>query len=259
MENTPDAWDGPAAGGAEAGGAQAAFGAAIFDMDGLLVDSEPLWHKAEVEILGSLGVPVAPGDCRRTKGMFVREVARYWYERFPWPTPSPDAVAVAIVDRVIELVGAEGKLQPGVDRAIDLCRDHGLALAVASSSEHRLIDFVLRRFGLDGEFAFAHSAEDERYGKPHPAVFLSAAERLGVAPDRCLVWEDAPAGVLAAKAARMTCVAVPEAAERGDSSFAIADAVLVSLEEADEQLWERLAAGRAGLAPPGPEQGRSCR
>jgi mannitol-1-/sugar-/sorbitol-6-/2-deoxyglucose-6-phosphatase len=213
-------------------------------MDGLLVDSEPLWHEAEVEILGALGVPIAASDCRSTKGMFVREVTRHWHERYPWGEPPTDDVAVAIVDRVIELVDAEGLLQPGVDRAIGLCRSHGLAMAVASSSEHRLIEFVLRRFGLEGEFSFAHSAEDERYGKPHPAVFLSTAERLGVAPDRCLVWEDAPAGVLAAKAARMTCIAVPEPAERNDPGFVIADAVLTSLEEADEGLWARLAAAR---------------
>ena len=220
------------------------FQAAIFDMDGLLVDSEPLWHEAEVEILGALGVPIVAGDCRHTKGMFVREVTRHWHERYPWAEPSTDAVAVAIVDRVIELVDRKGTLQPGVHQAIGLCRSHGLALAVASSSEHRLIEFVLRRFGLDGEFAFAHSAEDERYGKPHPAVFLSTAERLGAGPDRCLVWEDSPAGVLAAKAARMTFVAVPEPAERDHPGFVIADAVLTSLEEADERLWDRLAASR---------------
>ncbi len=98
------------------------------------------------------------------------------------------------------------------------------------------------RFGLAADFAFAHSAEDEPYGKPHPAVFLTTARRLGVAPDRCLVWEDAPAGVLAAKAARMTCVAVPSPDERGNPVFGIADAVLSSLEEADEVLWQRLLA-----------------
>ena len=221
------------------------FGAAIFDMDGLLVDSEPLWHEAEVEVLGGLGVPIATGDPRRTKGIFVREVTRYWYERFPWVGPSTEEVATRIVDRVIDLVGEKGTLQPGVERAISLCAGHGLALALASSSEHRLITFVLERFGLAGHFRFAHSAEEEPYGKPHPAVFLTAASRLGIAPDRCLVWEDAPAGVLAAKAARMTCVAVPAPGDRGQPAFAIADAVLSSLEEADEALWRRLVEARA--------------
>jgi mannitol-1-/sugar-/sorbitol-6-/2-deoxyglucose-6-phosphatase len=238
-------------------GRRTPFGAAIFDMDGLLVDSEPLWHEAEVEVLGPLGVPIAEGDPRRTKGVFVREVARYWHDRFPWDGPSTDEVASRIVDRVIELVAAKGRLQPGVKKAVGLCRGHGLLLALASSSEYRLITFVLERFGLASEFAFAHSAEDEPYGKPHPAVFLTTAQRLGVAPDRCIVWEDAPAGVLAAKAARMTCVAVPAPEERAAPAFAIADAVLTSLEEADEALWERLVATQvetgasAGTGPAG--------
>lgn len=229
----------------------APFQASIFDMDGLLVDSEPLWHEAEVEILGGLGVPIAPNDCRHTKGMFVREVMQFWYERYPWPGPAPEEVAHQVVDRVIELVEEKGRLQPGVDRAIDLCRDHGLRLAVASSSEHRLVEMVLERFGLAANFELTHSAEDEKYGKPHPAVFLGAAARLGVAPDGCLVWEDAPAGVLAAKAARMTCVAVPDPTERTQPAFAIADAVLGSLEEADESLWTRLVAARRSLSATG--------
>ena len=221
------------------------FAAAIFDMDGLLVDTEPLWHEAEVEILGPLGVPIAEGDPRRTKGVFVREVARYWHDRFPWRGPSTDEVAALIVDRVIELVDEMGQLLPGVDKALALCRRHGLTLALASSSEHRLIAFVLERFGLASTFAVVHSAEDEPYGKPHPAVFLTAAQRLGVAPGRCIVWEDSPAGVLAAKAARMTCVAVPAHDEHGAPALGIADAVLTSLEEADEALWRRLVDAQA--------------
>ena len=139
------------------------------------------------------------------------------------------------------LVVAKGEPKPGVRQAIDLCRAHGLPLAVASSSEYRLIDLVLDHFGWADAFELVHSAEDEPYGKPHPGVFLTAATRLGVAPDRCLVWEDAPAGVLAAKAARMACVAVPETAERDRPAFALADAVLGSLEEADEAMWQRVS------------------
>jgi sugar-phosphatase len=122
-------------------------------------------------------------------------------------------------------------------------------MAVASSSEHRLISLVLARFDLARRFAFAHSAQDEEYGKPHPAVFLTAANRLDVVPDRCIVWEDAPAGVLAAKAARMVCVAVPESTTRAHPYFATADAVLGSLEEADDALFERLVAARDPWRP----------
>jgi len=240
---------------------EAVFEAAIFDMDGLLVDSEPLWHEAEIELLGGLGVPLVASACRQTKGMFVGEVTRYWYRRYPWTGPDPAAVAVSVVDRVMELVAERGHLLPGVAGALALCRGHGLPLAVASSSEYRLIHHVLEHFGLSEEFSLVHSAEDEPYGKPHPGVFLTTADRLGVAPDRCLVWEDAAAGVLAAKAARMACVAVPEEAERDRREFVIADALLDSLEQADEALFEQVAAthGADPMAAPGGEHPGSGR
>jgi sugar-phosphatase len=220
------------------------FVAAVFDMDGLLIDSEPLWQVAEVEILGALGVPIDPHACRQTKGMFVNEVTAFWHESFPWAGPSTDDVAVQVVDRVCALVVERGVMQPGVHDAIELCRRHGLVLGIASSSQYRLIDLVLGHFGLSGEFAAIHSAEEEPYGKPHPGVYLGAAAKLGADPTHCLAWEDAGAGVLAAKAARMVCVAVPEPAERSRPAFAIADAVLGSLAEVDDQLYDRLVAAR---------------
>jgi mannitol-1-/sugar-/sorbitol-6-/2-deoxyglucose-6-phosphatase len=227
----------------------AGFVASVFDMDGLLIDSEPLWQVAEVEILGALGVPIDPHACRLTKGMFVNEVTAYWNERFPWRGPTTDEVAVQVVDRVCELVVERGVLQPGVHQTIELCRRRGLVLAIASSSEYRLIDLVLGHFDLADYFSELHSAEDEPYGKPHPGVYLGAAAKLGVDPTRCLAWEDAGAGVLAAKAARMVCVAVPEPAERPRPAFAIADAVLGSLAEVDDALYDRLVAARDVSSP----------
>jgi sugar-phosphatase len=117
----------------------------------------------------------------------------------------------------------------------------------------------LGHFDLRRRFELVHSAQDEPYGKPHPGVFLSAASRLGAEPSRCLVWEDAPAGVLAAKAARMACVAVPDPAERAEPAMGLADAVLASLAEADDALLERLGAAHwadplaapAAAEPPG--------
>jgi mannitol-1-/sugar-/sorbitol-6-/2-deoxyglucose-6-phosphatase len=206
------------------------FTASIFDMDGLLIDSEVLWHEAEIEILGALGVPLSSDGCRTTKGMFVYEVTAHWFALHPWGAdPAPDDVAVAIVDRVLELIVTKGSLKPGAPHAIDLCAARGWSLAVASSSEYRLIDAALEHFGLRDRFRLIHSAEDEAYGKPHPAVFLTAATRLGAPPKRCLVWEDAPAGVLAAKAASMACVAVPEPGEGQHPAFGLADLVVDSL------------------------------
>ncbi len=221
--------------------APAGFTASIFDMDGLLIDSEILWHEAEIEILGGLGVPLAAEGCRSTKGMFVDEVTAHWHARYPWSGPTPAEVAVTIVDRVIELILSKGELKPGAEHAIDLCDRRGLALAVASSSQYRLIDAALSHFGLRDRFALVHSAEDEEYGKPHPAVFLTAATKLGAVPRRCLVWEDAPAGVLAAKAASMTCIAVPEPAEADHPAFGLADLVVDSLLEVDGPVLDALA------------------
>ena len=228
------------------GSTTSAFEAAIFDMDGLLIDSEVLWHEAEIEILGGLGVPLAAEGCRTTKGMFVNEVTAHWHRLHPWGAdPAPDDVAVTIVDRVIDLVLAKGLLKPGAEHAIELCASTGMRLAVASSSEYRLIEAALGHFGLRDSFDLVHSAEDEAFGKPHPAVFLSTAAELGVEARRCLVWEDAPAGVLAAKAASMVCIAVPEAGEGGHPAFGLADLVVDSLLDVD-------ADAIGALAPPGP-------
>jgi sugar-phosphatase len=212
-------------------------------MDGLLIDSEVLWHQAEIEILAErLGVPLDKEGCRTTKGMFVGEVTLHWHGLYPWTGgPSPAEVAFEIVDRVIELILTDGELKPGAVGAVDLCEERGLALAVASSSQYRLIDAALAHFGLRDRFAVVHSAEDEEYGKPHPAVFLTAASKLGVPPRHCVVWEDAPAGVVAAKAASMACIAVPEPGEGGHPAFGLAELVVDSLTEVDGTSLDEVA------------------
>ncbi len=121
---------------------------------------------------------------------------------------------------------------------------------MASSSQYRLIDAALAHFGLRERFGLVHSAEDEDYGKPHPAVFLSAAAKLGAPPRRCLVWEDAPAGVLAAKAASMACIAVPEQGEEGHPAFGLADLVVGSLLEVDGAALDGLERTLAAPAAP---------
>jgi sugar-phosphatase len=132
---------------------------------------------------------------------------------------------------------AKGELKPGAEHAIALCAARALPLAVASSSQYRLIEVALDHFGLRHHFALIHSAQDEEYGKPHPAVFLTAATKLGADPRRCVVWEDAPAGVVAAAAASMACIAVPEHGEEGHPAFGLADLVLGSLLEMDDARW----------------------
>lgn len=213
--------------------------AAIFDMDGLIVDSEPLWRRTEIEVFAEVGVELTEAMCEATTGLRIDEVAHHWSARFSWKGPSPDKLAERIVDRMIEQL--DPVPLPGVERGLDLCLESGLRIALASASPARLIEATLRELGLFERFEHVVSAENERFGKPHPAVFLTTADRLGVRATECLVLEDSLNGVLAAKAARARCVAVPAERERHDPRFTIADRVLSSLEELDEPLLRELA------------------
>jgi len=225
-------------------------------MDGLLVDSEPIWHEVEIDIFGRYGVPLTVERCLETKGMFLGDVVEHWYARYPWSGASREAVAAEVVEAMARRLDTAVDLKPGVTHALDFCQRRGARLAVASSSSRRLIDAVVRRDGLAGRFAVVHSAEDEAVGKPDPAIFLTTARLLDVAPGACVVFEDSAAGVLAAKGAGMACVAVPEpdptagAGTGADARAALAgalrhaDVVLGSLLELDDAVWDRLGASR---------------
>lgn len=210
--------------------------AAIFDLDGLLVDSEPLWRKVEIEVFGAVGVGLTEADCVETTGLRIDEVVAHWFTRHPWLGPSPAVVTERIVDAMVLRAPREAPRKPGVHHAIGLCEAAGLRCAVASSSPERLIHAVLSGLGVRERFEVVLSAEHETYGKPHPAVFLTTAARLGVPPTECLVFEDSVNGLIAAKAARMKCIVVPE---HDDPRFALADRRLRSLEELTPTHLER--------------------
>jgi sugar-phosphatase len=232
----------------------APYAASIFDMDGLLVDSEILWHQAELEILVPLGAPIDADATRTTKGMFVREVVSHYHGLAKWDAPSIEDVVDAVLDRVGDLVELDGRLLPGATRALELCATFG-PVALASSTPRRLIDRTLRHFELDGEFEVIHSAEDEPFGKPHPGVFLTTAAQLDIAPEACLVFEDSAAGVAAAVAAGMGCVAVPASDERGNATFASASLVLDALSDLDEAWLAARFESRSASAARKPPRG----
>jgi HAD superfamily hydrolase (TIGR01509 family) len=210
--------------------------AIIFDMDGLLVDSEPLWHIAEIETFARVGVQLTEHACLQTTGLRVDEVVAYWFAKLPWTEPAQGEVATAIVDRVIALIAERAEPKPGVDAALDASARRGLRVALCSSSSRRIIDAVLQRLAIGAHFEVIHSAEHEPFGKPHPAVYQSTARLLGLAPADCLAVEDSPNGVKSAVAAGMACIAVPDRAHRSDPAFASAKHVLSSLSELDAAL-----------------------
>lgn len=215
--------------------------AVIFDMDGLLVDSEPLWVRAEIEVFGEVGVRLAEEDCAKTKGLRTDDVVAYWHTRRPWKDVPPNVLEARLVDRVAALVRAEARALPGVAHALDVARAVAGRVALASSSPRAIIRAVLETLELERCFDVVQSAETEPLGKPHPGIFLRTAEHLGVAPTACLVLEDSLTGVIAAKAARMACIAVPFDHPAHDLRFVLADAVVGSLAEIDAEIVARVS------------------
>ena len=215
-----------------AGGTRAS--GAVFDLDGLLLDSEPVWRAVHREVFGEVGVDLARWPGVVTTGMRVDEVVALRRSLQDWGDPDDDAMVAEITRRVAERVPRDAELLPGAVEAIDWCRSHGLAVGLATGSTWVVLDAVLRRFGLASHLDAVVSAEDEPFGKPHPSVFLAAAGKLGVDPTACLAFEDSLNGVIAAKAARMRTVAVPWGTSLGEARLVVADLQLQSLLEIDD-------------------------
>lgn len=218
--------------------------AAIFDMDGLLIDSEPLWREAEINVFRSVGVPLDRELCRETLGVRLDEVVRHWHGKYPWRGEALEVVESRILDEVSRLIADRGKLMPGAREAVDALSAANYALAVASSSPMRLIRTALEAFGLIDDFSVLHSAEAEEKGKPHPAVYLSTMSRLGVDPGQCIAFEDSAMGVRAAKRAGARVIAVPDPEDIANPAFADADVVLASLRDFSTDLARRLLVRR---------------
>ena len=211
-------------------------------MDGLLIDTEPIWRRSEIEVFGELGLHLTEEQCMETMGVRVAEIVELWYRRHPWTGPSCPEVTRRIYDRVIEHVRSEGEPMPGVMRTLDIVHDRGMPCGVASSSSEILIRAVIEKLRIDRFISVVCTADDEAEGKPHPAVYLTAAHRLGVSPERCVAFEDSPNGVTAAKAAGMWCVLVPDPYLAGDPRMERADLRLGSLEEFGPDTLDRLTA-----------------
>jgi sugar-phosphatase len=201
----------------------------IFDMDGLLVDSEPFWKIAEKEVFGKLGLKLTDDLLRQVMGFRLSEVVKHWYHYQPWPTPIFEKTERNVLDCVKQLIQQHADAMPGVYEVLTHCKNKNYKIALASSSAMELIDVVIDKLNIRDYFDVVWSAQYEEYGKPNPAIFLSVAKQLNIEPKHCVVFEDAINGVIAAKAARMYCIAIPEEVSYNDPRFAIADIKTQSL------------------------------
>ena len=214
--------------------------AVIFDMDGVLIDSEPLWREAEMLVFKKAGIELTTEMCLQTTGFRTEETVNHWYSYRPWNHISLDEVGRDIENTVCSIIEQKGVTAPGVERVIKFFEEQGIPKALASASTPEVIERVLNKLNLKEAFALIHSAAHEEHGKPHPAVYLTTAKKLDVDPLNCLAIEDSFAGLLAAKSARMRTIAIPEESHRDSPRFSIADLTLGSLDDFSASHWEFL-------------------
>lgn len=206
-------------------------------MDGLLIDSEPIWREAEKEVFSEVNITLTDEMCFTTVGLRIDEVVEHWHQQFPWDTISKNEIKDKVIDKVIELILLKGELLPGVLNTIDYCKNQNLPLAIASASPMKIINAVVEKFELENHFSIIHSAEHEDFGKPHPAVFITTAKLLNIPSTNILVFEDSLNGVIAGKAARMKVIAVPEPIHYENLKFEIADLKLRTLSDFNEKVY----------------------
>lgn len=195
--------------------------AIIFDMDGVLIDSEVLWKQAEKEVFTSLGVKVTDEYSRLTKSMTTTEVTRFWYDKYPWRNRDLDAVEQMVISRVIELINTENCQIKGVKPFLEKLKARKFKIGLATNSPNEIIPVVLNKLDIIHLFDSISSAEFEIKGKPDPAIYFNAAKKLDIKPEACIVIEDSYSGMLAAKNAGMTVVAFTNG--NSECDFEIAD------------------------------------
>jgi mannitol-1-/sugar-/sorbitol-6-/2-deoxyglucose-6-phosphatase len=162
-------------------------------------------------------------------GFRLSEVVEHWYNYQAWGEKNFDAVEADVLATVKQLIQENANALPGVIQTLELCKTNGFKIALASSSAMSLIDVAVDKLNIRHYFDLLVSAEFEPYGKPHPSVFLTTAKQLNVLPTECLVFEDSVNGMIAAKAARMQCIVVPEAEKQHEAYWKLANHQLSSL------------------------------
>ena len=212
---------------------------AIFDMDGLLINSEPLWYEAAQECLMKFGMTIGEEQYVETTGLRTKEFLQHWFDVFEIDQAHIPSAEKEITDLVIAKVMDHGSMMEGV---AELVKQSSLKVGLASSSPLALINAVLDKIDMQQYFSAICSAEFLPFGKPNPQVFINCAIELGSPPPACICFEDSFNGMIAAKAARMKCIVVPHPDQYHQERWNIADLRLNSLRSLTAQDFNALLA-----------------
>lgn len=203
--------------------------AVIFDMDGVIIDSEPLWRQAMIRSFSEIGIPFSDDHCRITTGLRFKEVAEFWFKEHNIVHITVEEFDNLVIERLCELIQMEGKTMSGVVEALHFFKEKGFKIGIGTSSNTKLMNTVVDVLNIRHYFDALCSAEHMDYGKPHPQVYLTCSSELNVHPMNCLVIEDSVNGIVAGKAAQMRVLAIPEEINKNNPKFMIADYNLGSL------------------------------
>lgn len=203
----------------------------IFDMDGLLIDSEPYWQQVETEVFAMVGIELTLEMCQETVGLRLHDVVNHWFNKHPWDGLDRKHVHDLILEKLIALYQKSTPVKAGAIELVEsLSKIPDVKIGVCSSSPLALIRAALSGVGLTSFVDVLHSAESDEYGKPHPLPYLRCAQKLQSDPSGCVVFEDSINGAIAGKAAGMYVVAIPEQL-KPEIKFSFCDEVISSLRE----------------------------
>ncbi|MFY8024208.1 MAG: hexitol phosphatase HxpB [Sediminibacterium sp.] len=212
----------------------------IFDIDGLLIDSEPLWHEAATELFNQFGVKFTDAMYTSTTGLRTKEFVQLWFDYFKIDQKFAAEAEKNIVEGVLKRIEDKASIMPGVPHIFDFFANKQFKIGLATSSPPSLIDLVVQMTGIESYLSATASAEYLPYGKPHPQVYLNCAESMNSHPIECICFEDSFNGLIAAKAARMKCVVIPHHSLNKDERWGAADLKLSSLQNFGELHFDRL-------------------
>ena len=208
--------------------------AVIFDMDGTLIDSEPMWKEAEKQVFSSVGVKVTDELSSKTASMTTREVTEFWYNISPWSGKSVEQIETEVVDYVAYLISLQGIEMDGVTDVLEFFYRKKFKIGLYTNAPARLIPIVLSKLNIAHYFHATSSSENEIQGKPDPGVYLSTAGKLNVNPLNCIAFEDSISGVISATKARMKTVVVPPMGEFTDEKYGVSFLKLKRLSDFSE-------------------------